>query len=155
MAHYDIFRGQLAITYPGYGHALWEPSPGDHVVGVGDVGYIYEGRFIRLFNILLPADDPSHETFGVPDDHKLFKPKVSKHIIPGILPPDNFCSAGVALESDYNQFATRLSQCTIQDLLLTFSQTKRSRRGLVFVQREARRSIIPSDTSQAREYRGA
>ena len=156
MAHYDIFRDQLAIRYPGYGHALWEPSPGDHVVGVGDVGYIYEGRFHRLFNILLPADHPSHETIGVPDNHKSFKPKVSKHIIPGILPRDNFCSAGVALESDETNIkATRLSRCTIQVMSLIFSQAKRPRGGLVFVQREARRSIIPSDTSQAREYHGA
>ena len=115
MAHYDIFREQLAIRFPGYGHALWEPSPGDlyHIVEVGDVGYISQGRFHRLFNILLPADDPSHQNFGVPDNHKPFKPNVSKHIISGVLCPDNFCSAGVTLESDeYGPFATRLPRCT-------------------------------------------
>ena len=117
MAHYDIFREQLAIRFPGYGHALWEPSPGDlyHIVEVGDVGYISQGRFHRLFNILLPADDPSHQNFGVPDNHKPFKPNVSKHIISGVLCPDNFCSAGVTLESDeYGPFATRLPRCTTQ-----------------------------------------
>jgi hypothetical protein len=113
MAHYDIFREQLAIRFPGYGHALWDPSPGDlyHVAGIGDVGYISEGRFHRLFNILLPADDPSHENFGVPDNHKPFKPNVSKHIMSGILCPDNFCSTGVTLiESDeyHGPSATRL-----------------------------------------------
>ncbi|KAI9447262.1 hypothetical protein BJY52DRAFT_1127518 [Lactarius psammicola] len=100
MAHYDIFRDQLAIRFPAHGHALWEPSPGNlyHAVGVGDVGYISKGRFHRLFNILLPADDPSHENFGVPDNHEPFKPNVPKHILSGILRPDNFCSAGVTLE---------------------------------------------------------
>ncbi|KAF8262522.1 hypothetical protein EI94DRAFT_1704705 [Lactarius quietus] len=79
MAHYDIFREQLAIRFPGYGHALWEPSPGGlyHVGGVGDVGYVSQGRFHRLFNILLPANDPSHANFGVPDGHEPFTPNVS------------------------------------------------------------------------------
>ena len=117
MAHYDIFRDQLAIRFPGYGHALWEPSPGDlyHVTSVGDVGYISQGGFHRLFNILLPADDPSHENFGVPDNHKPFKPKVSKHIISGILRPDNFCSAGVTLHPDGLEYqAARSLRFTIQ-----------------------------------------
>ena len=116
MAHYDIFRDQLAIRFPALGHALWEPSPGNlyRVVGVGDVGYICEGRFHRLFNILLPADDPSHANFGVPDNHEPFEPKVLEHIRTGVLRPDNFCSAGVTLESDgLGQFATRLLRCTI------------------------------------------
>ncbi len=51
----------------------------------------------------------------VPDNHEPFKPEVLKHIISGILSPDNFCSAGVILESDgLEQFATRLLRCTIQ-----------------------------------------
>ncbi|KAF8259861.1 hypothetical protein EI94DRAFT_1790264, partial [Lactarius quietus] len=48
-----------------------------------DVGYMNQARFNRLFNILLPADDPSQEI--VPDHHNPFKAKVSKHIISGIL----------------------------------------------------------------------
>ncbi|KAF8272440.1 hypothetical protein EI94DRAFT_293928 [Lactarius quietus] len=102
MAHYDIFRDQLAIRFPAYGHALWEPSPGDlyDVASVGDVGYINEGRFHRLFNILLPADDPSHENFGVPDNHEQFQPQVPRHITSAILRPSNFCSVGVTMVSD-------------------------------------------------------
>lgn len=117
MAHYDIFREQLAIRFPALGHALWEPSPGNlyHVVGVGDVGFVSEGRFHRLFNILLPDDDPSHRNFGVPDNHKPFEPKVSEHVIFGIRRPDNFCSAEVTLDSDeLGHFATRLLISTIQ-----------------------------------------
>ena len=92
---------------PALGHALWEPSLGNlyQTAGVGDVGYIGEGRFHRLFNILLPADDPSHRSFGVLP----LEPKVSEHVISGILRPSNFCSAGVTLESnDLGPFATRL-----------------------------------------------
>jgi hypothetical protein len=98
MAHYDIFRHHLMIKYPGYGHALWEPSPEDSfpAVEVGDVGFIREGRFYRLFNVLLPADDPSHENFGVPEYHQQLTLHMKIHISSGTLAPNNFCSAKVA-----------------------------------------------------------
>ncbi|KAI9439514.1 hypothetical protein H4582DRAFT_1762638, partial [Lactarius indigo] len=73
MAHYDIFRHSLAMMFPAYGHALWEPGPGNlcpAAVAVGDVGYIRQGKFRRLFNVLLPADHPSHSNFGVPEHHE-------------------------------------------------------------------------------------
>ena len=110
MAHYDIFRDQLAIRFPAHGYALWEPSPGDHVTSVGDVGYISRGRFHRLFSILLLADDPSHENFGAPDNHTPFNPGVSRHIISGILRQTDFISAGVSRREPYGSGyqATRL-----------------------------------------------
>jgi hypothetical protein len=39
-------------------------------VRVGDVGFIRDGYFQRLFNALLPADHPSHDNFGVPEWHE-------------------------------------------------------------------------------------
>jgi hypothetical protein len=71
MADHDIFREQLAIMYPTYGHALWDPTPmrPDIPVKIGDVGLIRWGKFHRLFNALLPANDPSHE-LGVPEDYE-------------------------------------------------------------------------------------
>lgn len=101
MADYDIYREQLAITYPSYGHALWEPSPGDpnKPVQVGDVGFIRCGKFYRLFNALLPASDPSHD-FGVPEYHELLVPAVSDHVFRDVLVPNNYCSAGVVVEND-------------------------------------------------------
>ena len=99
---YDIFRDELALKYPAYGHALWAPSPGGLYlsVQVGDVGFIREGKFIRLFNVLLPQDHPSHENFGVPEYHKPLQLKISKHIFPSKLSPNNFRSKGVTLLSD-------------------------------------------------------
>ena len=63
MAHYDIYRDRLATAHPAFGHALWEPDPevGHGAVEIGDVGYVREGKFNRLFNALLPASDASHE----------------------------------------------------------------------------------------------
>ncbi|KAI9451001.1 hypothetical protein BJY52DRAFT_1299916 [Lactarius psammicola] len=108
MAHYDIFRHHLVIKYPAYGHALWEPSPGDSypAVEIGDVGFIRDGRFHRLFNALLPAEDPSHENFGVPEYHSRLTLRMKEHIISSTLSPNNFCSARVASESASRVLAT-------------------------------------------------
>ena len=97
MAHYHTFRVQIAIAHPAFGHALWEPDPGKqcHPVEVGDVGYIRQGKFHRLFNALLPESHPSHATFGVPEDHEPLRPSTSNHIDHGTLYPNNFCSFGV------------------------------------------------------------
>lgn len=98
MAHYDIFRDQLGLKYPAYGHALWEPSPGRLYSGVevGDVGFIREGQFRRLFNALLPADHPSHTNFGVPESYEpLTTPGVAEHIDSLILNSHDFCSGGI------------------------------------------------------------
>ena len=99
MAQYDIFREQLAIKYPAFGHALWDPEPRnpDTPVQIGDVGFIRRGKFLRLFNAMLPADDPSHE-FGVPEYHEPFSPKVLKPD-ERTRRPVNYCSAGVSVEA--------------------------------------------------------
>jgi hypothetical protein len=55
---YDIYQEQL--TTPNRGLALWKPKPVEDIydhVSIGDVGYISEGSFIRLFNVTLPWDD--------------------------------------------------------------------------------------------------
>ncbi len=102
MAHYDIFRQELAIKLPGYGHALWEPSPGSlsPPVEIGDVGFIRRGTFHRLFNILLPADHPSHQNFGVPEHHEPLQLNMSQHIRTDTECPNNFLSVGVVVESN-------------------------------------------------------
>jgi len=108
MTHYDIFRGQLATKYPLHGYALWEPSPLRlySAVEVGDVGFIREGRFYRLFNALLSTDHPSHKS-GVPEYHEALIPKLSDHITRGTLSPGHYYSVGidmVAPEPDVRAF---------------------------------------------------
>jgi hypothetical protein len=101
---YDIYREELAIKHPAYGHALWVPSPGgpDPSVEVGDVGFIREGQFHRLFNIFLPGDHPPHRDFGVPEHHRPLRLRmpIHRHISPRTLSPNNFRSRGVKLVSD-------------------------------------------------------
>src|SRR5258708_39224983 len=103
MADYDIFREQLAFEYPSYGLALWVPTPRkpNRPVQVGDVGYISEGQFHRIFNAPLPAGDPFHE-YGVPDDHEPLRPRLVlvDHLNTIILNPSNYCSAGASVEPD-------------------------------------------------------
>jgi hypothetical protein len=85
--HYNTFRDQLAISHPAFGYALWEPDPGEQYppVEVGDVGYICEGKFHRLFNALLLGDDQSHQRFGVPDGYEPLRLGMPNHVDRGTL----------------------------------------------------------------------
>ena len=50
-----------------HGLALWNPSPPKKIydkVSIGDVGYLHEGTFIRMFNVTLPCDHPSNTSLG-------------------------------------------------------------------------------------------
>jgi hypothetical protein len=107
MADYDIFREQLAITFPTYGHALWDPSPTkpDRPVQVGDVGFIRWGKFHRFFNALLPADDPSH-TLGVPEYYEPLVPNFSDHINQGFLNCGHYCSGAINVEPEPDIYAS-------------------------------------------------
>ena len=63
----NIYREQL--TPLDNGHALWEPNPVEGFydqVTIGDVGYVMDGFFHRMFNVTLPWDDPSNQRHGVP-----------------------------------------------------------------------------------------
>lgn len=98
MAH-NTFHNQLGSAYPVFGRALWDPDPGelDPPVEVGDVGFIHEGKFHRLFNALLSGDHPSHVRYGVPENHEPLLASLSNHINRGILHPNVFQSAEVTV----------------------------------------------------------
>jgi len=60
-----VYQDQLAALSQGL--ALWNPSPQKQIynnVSIGDVGYMHEGMFIRLFNVTLPWDHPSNKKLG-------------------------------------------------------------------------------------------
>jgi len=98
MEDYNIFHQEIRAAYPSYGYALWEPDPGRlyNAVEVGDVGFVREGQFHRLFNALLPADHPSHENFGVPESYERLIPRTREHVDKGMLNRKIFCSNYVA-----------------------------------------------------------
>lgn len=104
MADYDIFREQLSIKYSSYGHALWEPSPAkpNNPVKVGDVGFIRDGAFHRLFNVLHSVEDQSD---NVPEYFEQLVPKFPNHIRMGTLSSNHYCSDGVSVKLEPNVFA--------------------------------------------------
>ena len=67
---HNVYREQLASLY--LGHALWDPDPSDFYekVSVGDVGFMINGLFFRMFNVRLPWDHPSNRLLGEPDPYK-------------------------------------------------------------------------------------
>ena len=53
--------------------ALWDPNPLKEIydeVSIGDVGYIREGSFIRMFNVMLPWSHDSNRTLGEPEPYE-------------------------------------------------------------------------------------
>jgi hypothetical protein len=71
MSHFNVYRDQLASLSQGI--ALWNPPPLKDVydkVSIGDVGYLQDGSFVRMFNVMLPWDDPSNATLGDPEEYE-------------------------------------------------------------------------------------
>lgn len=67
----DIYADQLVRL--GYGYPLWEPEPTKHgEVLIGDVGYVLDGAFYRLFNAMRGADDPVNAA-GVPEEFEVLR----------------------------------------------------------------------------------
>jgi hypothetical protein len=69
----NVYREQLSSLY--HGCALWRPEPVENLydkVSIGDVGYIYNGSFYRMFNVMEPWDKspPVNQRFGEPDQYK-------------------------------------------------------------------------------------
>ena len=74
---FNIYREQLSSKY--HGLALWDPNPVENLhkqpghVSIGDVGYLDNGAFMRIFNVTLPWDDPSNNLLGKPERYEIIK----------------------------------------------------------------------------------
>lgn len=68
---YEIYSKQLFGR--GYGYPLWHPEPNEErEIQIGDVGYLYQGSFWRIFNTTLAQGHEANEEFGVPDHYDPF-----------------------------------------------------------------------------------
>lgn len=67
-AMHDIFAHELQHYQCGRPMYFPEPSEEGVIAQLGDVGYMQDGQFFRLFNATLPQDHPSNVTLGVPED---------------------------------------------------------------------------------------
>lgn len=85
------------MFHRGHGYPLWEPEPTKSgEVLVGDIGYILEGGFYRLFNATLPADHAIHERCGVPDGYVPFTyPDALRHRRESALQSGPICSRSI------------------------------------------------------------
>jgi hypothetical protein len=74
---FNIYRVRLSSQY--HGLALWNPNPVDSLfrdpghVSIGDVGYLDNGTFMRIFNVKLPRDDQSNTFIDIPEGYKPLK----------------------------------------------------------------------------------
>jgi hypothetical protein len=66
-----VYQDQMATL--SHGLALWDPNPLKEIhdkVTIGDVGYLYEGSFIRMFNVILPWNHESNRALGEPEPYE-------------------------------------------------------------------------------------
>ena len=67
---FTVYQEQLSELSRGL--ALWNPNPQNKIynrVSIGDVGYMHEGTFIRMFNVILPWNHPSNALLGNPEPY--------------------------------------------------------------------------------------
>lgn len=90
----DVYAQQLFRL--GYGYPLWNPEPPRGEVLVGDVGFISDGSFYRVFNATKSETDPENG-FGVPDGYEPFSltTDFSNVTRRGMLAPGALCSKTV------------------------------------------------------------
>ena len=68
---WDVYQKQLSSL--SHGIALWDPRPVEALydcVSIGDVGYIIDGTFYRMFNVTLLWNDPSNTRLGKPEPYE-------------------------------------------------------------------------------------
>jgi hypothetical protein len=66
-----VYQDQM--TTLSHGVALWNPNPPKEIydkVSIGDVGYLHEGSFLRMFNVMLPWNHESNRTLGEPEPYQ-------------------------------------------------------------------------------------
>ena len=104
---FNVYREQLSSLRQGI--ALWEPNPikGTYdQVSIGDVGYVSEGFFYRMFNVTLPPNDPSNKKLGKPDDYTPLDFGPFVNIREAVMTKGDYYSRYVSIESrSYNVVA--------------------------------------------------
>ncbi|KAG6909114.1 hypothetical protein DXG01_001988 [Tephrocybe rancida] len=110
---HDVYAEQLSAAH--YGHPLYHPDPpvGESPVEIGDVGFIRDGSFFRLFSATKPYND-AVQVYGVPDGFEpldLGQPRTRPNELePGPLHSKSVCRFTADL---------RPSACVIQPLRLS------------------------------------
>ena len=98
---FTVYRDQL--TSLCYGLALWEPNPPKRFydkVSIGDVGYVREGGFIRMFNVMLPRDHESNRILGEPPPYESLSCGTFANTLEKPFKKGEYCSHYVSTEKN-------------------------------------------------------
>jgi hypothetical protein len=82
-----------------HGMPLWQPEPTKFgEVLIGDVGFLDDGCFYRIFNATKPSDDPINKCCGIPADFTplCYNETALRHTIDHYLPPGPLYSSSIA-----------------------------------------------------------
>jgi len=105
---WNVYREELSPL--DLGHALWEPSPIRNIydqVTIGDVGYVNEGVFYRMFNVTLPWDHPSNNKLGEPDHYEPLDWGPSSNIREATLTKGDYYSRNVSSQENSGNMQAR------------------------------------------------
>jgi hypothetical protein len=97
---FNVYREQLSSQY--HGLALWDPKPVETLykqpghVSIGDVGYLDDGTFMRMFNVTLPSDDPSNKLLGEPGKYELIQPSYFSNVRENEIREGEYCTPHVS-----------------------------------------------------------
>ena len=106
---FDVYREQLSSLSNGY--ALWDPNPVVVLyekVAIGDVGYVKEGAFYRMFNVTREWGDNLNQKFGTskPENYEPMKEADFKDIRTSRFTKGDYHSPNVYREKNTdNKFA--------------------------------------------------
>ena len=99
---FNVYREQLTSLH--HGLPLWEPKPIKSLydkISIGDVGYVYEGFFYRILNVILPWDHPSNTKFTL-EPYEPLKPDEFANIRDVTLARGDYTSRSVSGEKTDN-----------------------------------------------------
>jgi hypothetical protein len=116
---FNVYRDQLAAL--SHGLALWKPDPPRRNprrnpnltekiyenVSIGDVGYLHEGTFIRMFNVMLPWDHPMNRTLGDPEPYEPLDCGPFDNSFRGLFDRVDHYSRYVSAETNYDNVGAR------------------------------------------------
>ncbi|GJE91470.1 hypothetical protein PsYK624_076200 [Phanerochaete sordida] len=130
----------------GYGLPLWRPEPTKFgEVQLGDVGFVEDGRFYRLFNVTRPADDPLNR-FGVPEGFETLQinEELHRHVEEQYLPPGPVCTTSTTWRKVEVEASAQAPQAQVS-AALSYSFTCKGDRGAL--------AVLPDGASQERYVR--
>jgi hypothetical protein len=130
---HEVYQNELKSRYKLHGWALWQPEPDPdsptECVAVGDVGYISNGRFIRMFNVQRTRDDPSHQQHGVPEGYRPMPPSPFNIFQQSRLDRGDYCSGSVRTANAPNRCVIRLFFLPVFELVSSQTSLSVQREG--------------------------